>query len=119
RLLLRPLPVRERLLADSSSSSVSGLRCEHRQVTSGRFRATSGLLNTPLYTGGRLFDTRDEVSRGLFFERWDDFGAGGVLRRMLAARMKDTPRRRIRWRRNVAAEHDARFLRRGIGHRHR
>ena len=85
---------------------------DHGQIARRRLRAAGRLLHAPLYTRGRLFDARRPVARRLLLERRNDLGARGVLRGMLAARMEDAARRRIRRRRDVAGEHDARFLRR-------
>src|SRR5712691_10828575 len=69
--------------------------------------ATSFLLLLPAHGGRRLLDAGGKVTRRLFLERRNDRGARCVLRGMVAARVEDAPRWRIRRRGNVSLQDDS------------
>src|SRR6267154_4632044 len=76
-----------------------GRLCVHggeRKIPLGWMYATSFLLLLPGHVCRRLLDACSEVTRRLFLERRNDRGARRVFRGMMAARVEDAPRWRIR-----------------------
>src|SRR4029077_19065797 len=69
--------------------------------------ATSFLLLFPTHGRRRLLDARGEVTRRLFLEWRNDRRARRVFRGMVAARVEDAPRWRIRRRENVSLKNDS------------
>src|SRR6267378_560769 len=76
--------------------------------------ATNLLLLLPADDRRRLLDAGGEVSGRLFLQRRNYRCASGVPGRMVAARMEDASRRRIRGRRDVTLENDSLLTRLGI-----
>src|SRR6266446_10224418 len=97
-----------------------GRLCVHsgqRKIPLRWMYATSFLLLLPAHGRRRLLDARGEVTRRLFLERRNDRRARRVFRGMVAARVEDAPRRRIRRRGNVSLQDDSLLPRVWIGDR--
>src|SRR5207248_8972412 len=90
-----------------------------REITLGWIYAARFLLLLPTDGCWRLLDAVDDMPRCFFFERRHDFHASDVLRRVMAARMKNAARGRTRRRRNVTLQDDALLARFGIRDRNR
>src|SRR3954471_13213691 len=105
-----PLPfvaMISRAQGESRSLGCASGRQDAGKICLGRPGATNTLLLLPAHAGWWLLDTRGEVTWCLLLEWRHDLRARRIARRVLAARMKDTARRRIRWRGNIAGEQDS------------
>ena len=88
-----------------------------RKVPLSGMYATNFLLLLPGDCGRRLLYAGSEVSRRFLLERRNYPGASGILRGMVAARVKDTSRRGIRGGGYIALQEDSLLSRVWIRHR--